>query len=77
MIQTRDPKMLHADILVCDGDQQEAGQFFSECDEFKLCRAASNVPTSIFIDKHHLNRNGRWYGLDVAHYHIIHIVATQ
>ena len=37
----------HLDILVCDGDQQQAtGPSFSKYGGLKLCRSASNVPTS-------------------------------
>ena len=37
--------MVHVDVLVCDGDQQqEAGPSFSKYWRFKLCRSASNVP---------------------------------
>ena len=56
--------MSHADVHVCDGDQQqEAGPSFSKYGRLKLCRSASNVPTN-----RSMARNGRWYGLDVALY---------
>ena len=39
--------MSHADVLVCDGDQQqEAGPSLSKYERLKLCRSASNVPTN-------------------------------
>ena len=38
--------MSHADVLVCDGDQQEAGPYFSKYETLKLYRASSNVATS-------------------------------
>ena len=38
--------MSHADVLVCDGDQQEAGPLFSKYGSVKLCRLTSNVPTN-------------------------------
>ena len=40
-------EMSHADVLVCDGDQQqEAGLSFSKYGRLKLSRLASNVPTN-------------------------------
>ena len=40
--------MSHADVLVCDGDQQhETGQSFSKHGRLKLCKSASNVPIRI------------------------------
>ena len=42
-----DPEMSHADDLVCNGDQhQEEEPSFSKYERLKLCRSASNVPTS-------------------------------
>ena len=38
--------MSHADVLVCDGNQQEAGPSFSKYGRPKLCRSASNVLTN-------------------------------
>ena len=39
--------MSHADVLVCDDDQQqEAGSSFSKYEKLKLCRSARNVPTN-------------------------------
>ena len=39
--------MSHADVLECDGDQQqEAAPSFSKYGMLKLCRSASSVPTS-------------------------------
>ena len=39
--------MSHADVFVCDRDQQqEAGPSFSKYGRLKLCKSASNVPTS-------------------------------
>ena len=32
-----DPEMSHADVLVCDGDEQEAGPSFSKYGRLKLC----------------------------------------
>ena len=47
--------MSHADIFVCDCDQQqETGPSFSKYGRLKLCRSASNVPTSRSIDMHQL-----------------------
>ena len=44
---SRDPAMSNADVLVCDGEQQqEAGRSFSIYERLKLCRFASNVPTN-------------------------------
>ena len=65
--------------LVCDGDQQqEAGPSFSKYGRLKLCRSASNVPTNRSTGVASAeSRNGRWYWLDVALYHIINYVATQ
>ena len=43
--------MSHADILVCDGDQQqEAGPSFSKYGRPKLCRWASNILTNRFTE---------------------------
>ena len=73
--------MSHADVLVCDGDQQqEAGSSFSEYGRLKLCRSACNVLTNRSAEYHQLRaeaRNGKWYRRDVALYRIINIVATQ
>ena len=45
--------MSHADVLVYDGDQQqEAGPSFSRYGRLKLCRSASNVPTSRYTEQH-------------------------
>ena len=39
--------MSHADVLVCDGDQQqEAVLSFSKYGRLKLCRSAINVLTN-------------------------------
>ena len=44
--------MSHTEALVCDGDQQQitpqqvAGPSFSKYGRLKLCRSASNVPTT-------------------------------
>ena len=42
-----DPEMSHADVIVCDDDQQqEAGPSFSKYWRLKWCRSASNVLTN-------------------------------
>ena len=42
-----DPEMSHADLLICNDDQQqEAGPFFSKYGKLKLCRYANNVLTN-------------------------------
>ena len=42
------PEMSHADILVCDCDQQqEAGTSYSKYERLKLYRSPSNVPTVV------------------------------
>ena len=42
-----DPAMSHANVLVCDGDQQQdAGSSFSKYGRLKLCKSSSNVPTN-------------------------------
>ena len=38
--------MSHADVLICDGDQQEAWPSFSKYGRLKVCRSASNVLTN-------------------------------
>ena len=39
--------MSHAEVLVCDGDQQqEAGPYVSKYGRLKLCISASKVPTN-------------------------------
>ena len=48
-------KIAFNDALVYDGDQkQKAGLYFSECEGLKLCRSASNVPTSRSAEYHQL-----------------------
>ena len=43
--------MSHADVSVCDGDQQqEAVPYFSKYGRLKLCRSASNVPTNRYTE---------------------------
>ena len=50
--------MSHADVRVCDGDQQqEAGPSFPKYGMLRLCRSVSNITIS--------RSTGRWYGLDV------------
>ena len=67
-------KCSHADVLVCDGDQQqEAGPSFSKYGRLKLCGSASNELTNRSAEA----RNGKWYGLDVTLYRKINSVATQ
>ena len=47
--------MSHADVLVCDGDQQQdAGPCFSKYGRPKLCRSANNVPTNRSTESHQL-----------------------
>ena len=68
--------MSHADVLVCDGDQQqEAGLSFSKYERIKLCRLASNVPANRSMESAEARIRGL-YGLDVTLYRIINIVAT-
>ena len=59
-----DPEMSHANVLVCDGDQQqEAGPSFSKYGRLKLCRSASNVPTNRSTEYHQLPETGMvWTG---------------
>ena len=57
--------MSHADALVCDGDQQqEAGPSFSKYGRIKLCRSASNVPTSNRSTEQHQLRPETGVGID-------------
>ena len=42
--------MSHADVLVCDCDQQEEGPSFSKYGRFRLCLSTSNVLTNIYTE---------------------------
>ena len=42
--------MSHAEVLVCDGDQQEAGPSFSKYGRLKLCITTSNVLTNRYME---------------------------
>ena len=68
--------MSHADVLLCDGDQQqEADTSFSKYERLKLCRSDSNVPTMRSTEYHQL-RPETGYGMDGT-YHLINSDATQ